>query len=713
MPHQPVDENVLKATKRQIGNKNDFRCFRACWYKQHPWLNLCLTKNAAYCFSCRKAHERGLVTLSKKLEEAFTVNGFKSWQKATKRFREHEESDGHREAVSKLRNDQQSVSAMLSDKVVKDQSYHRQMLLKQLSCLRFLLRQGLSIRGHKDEESNLRQLLQMICNDSSDMQKWLQGNDYLSPVIINEQISLMGHTLLRKILSEIHVAKWFAILADEVRDVSNLEQLSISVRWVDENLEIHEDCLGLLQVPSTHANVLTQGIKDIMVRCSLPLVLCRGQAYDGASSMSGRLNGVAAQISRVEPLALRVHCLAHSLNLALQDMARKCTAIRDALDICKSISQLINWSPKRMQLFHQWQKEFGQSHAGNIRPLCPTRWTVRTGAINAILVNYDALLSTMDQVNREQNDEYGQRAGGVLAQLERFSSYFGLRLAYDVFSATEQVSITIQSIDTTVAEAVTAKELAKKHLERLRKEERFDTFYDDVVSKAADLTNEPSIPRYRHAPRRIDDGAQPHRFSSPREYHRQMYFEVLDLVAGEMDRRFAQETLKIPSAIESILLSSCTDEGGEIHCQVPEIIRENYDKDIDMRKLGHQLSLLPDLVKIAKSNPLFASLKEITNIRTLAQIIREVPVARQMVSEVEKLLRIYLTIPVTTATAERSFSALRRLKSYLRSTMSQQRLNNVMLLHIHKQITDSLCLKDIARDFASANDRRVTFFGKF
>ncbi|ELT96985.1 hypothetical protein CAPTEDRAFT_145680, partial [Capitella teleta] len=75
--------------------------------------------------------------------------------------------------------------------------------------------------------------------------------------------------------------------------------------------------------------------------------------------------------------------------------------------------------------------------------------------------------------------------------------------------------------------------------------------------------------------------------------------------------------------------------------------------------------------------------------------------------------RIYMTLPVTSATAERSFSALRRLKTYLRSTMSQQRLNNVMLTHCHKRICDTLPLKDVACDFIAKNDRRQLYFGNF
>ena len=69
--------------------------------------------------------------------------------------------------------------------------------------------------------------------------------------------------------------------------------------------------------------------------------------------------------------------------------------------------------------------------------------------------------------------------------------------------------------------------------------------------------------------------------------------------------------------------------------------------------------------------------------------------------------------PVTTSTAERSFSALKRIKTYLRSSMTQQRLNHCMLLHVLRHKTDSLSLEDIAKEFMERNERRSSFFGRF
>jgi hAT family C-terminal dimerisation region len=54
-----------------------------------------------------------------------------------------------------------------------------------------------------------------------------------------------------------------------------------------------------------------------------------------------------------------------------------------------------------------------------------------------------------------------------------------------------------------------------------------------------------------------------------------------------------------------------------------------------------------------------------------------------MFSEVVKLLELFLLLPVTSATAERSFSGLRRLKTFMRICMSQELLNSLAILHVH------------------------------
>ena len=74
--------------------------------------------------------------------------------------------------------------------------------------------------------------------------------------------------------------------------------------------------------------------------------------------------------------------------------------------------------------------------------------------------------------------------------------------------------------------------------------------------------------------------------------------------------------------------------------------------------------------------------------------------------------RILLTIPVTVASAERSFSKLKLLKSYLRSTMTQERLNGLATIALENDILEKINYEDLIEDFISRNTRRMMLFSR-
>ena len=164
--------------------------------------------------------------------------------------------------------------------------------------------------------------------------------------------------------------------------------------------------------------------------------------------------------------------------------------------------------------------------------------------------------------------------------------------------------------------------------------------------------------------------------------------------------------MPLAATIEKLLL---TASQGECISQIPDEL--SIYKEINKQRLVIQLSMLPDLVRTYNERNPQIAIKEVTNIRTLCEVMNDMASSKCMFSEVCMLLRILLTIPVTTSTAERTFSTLRRLKTFLRSTMTQNRLNHVMLLHIYKEKTDKIDLTKVATKFVSVNDRRRTFFG--
>ena len=83
------------------------------------------------------------------------------------------------------------------------------------------------------------------------------------------------------------------------------------------------------------------------------------------------------------------------------------------------LSTLVRASPKRLALF----KNLQHSQAPNIKPLCPTRWTVRTGAINSVLQNYDTLFETLDEISADTHGEPAAKALGIRALLTKFGFF--------------------------------------------------------------------------------------------------------------------------------------------------------------------------------------------------------------------------------------------------------------------------------------------------
>ena len=116
----------------------------------------------------------------------------------------------------------------------------------------YLLRQGLAIQNDHGGGSNLKILLQMVLDEDN----WVQENRYQSPEIVNKLIEIMGDSVLRSILSNMFSQHWFALLADEIRDISNREQLVLCIRWVSESYEINEDVIGLIQLSDTTAETI-------------------------------------------------------------------------------------------------------------------------------------------------------------------------------------------------------------------------------------------------------------------------------------------------------------------------------------------------------------------------------------------------------------------------------------------------------------------------
>jgi hypothetical protein len=147
------------------------------------------------------------------------------------------------------------IGAMLSRQHAKEMADNRNMLIKILSCVKFLARQALALRGDGDEtDSNFLQLLRFLGDDALVLD-WLKRkqNKYTSHEIQNELLKIMAR-VLRNVTDHLKKSPFLSIMVDETTDVSNQEQVTIVMRRVDEDLEVYEEFLGLYQVASIGAD---------------------------------------------------------------------------------------------------------------------------------------------------------------------------------------------------------------------------------------------------------------------------------------------------------------------------------------------------------------------------------------------------------------------------------------------------------------------------
>ena len=202
----------------------------------------------------------------------------------------------------------------------------------------------------------------------------------------------------------------------------------------------------------------------------------------------------------------------------MQDAGRKLVFLRDALEMVREIANLIKFSPKRASLFSQVLAQ-PENFGVTIKPLCVTQWTARHVAIEAVLKDYAILMETVDEINLSTHDEYRMKAGGILASMQRFQTYFGLQLAYTLFDALESLSRSLQAKDLSIQEAVSAVNLAKGFYKHQRTEQAFNFCYDKAIHNAESLQiGRPVLPRYKRLPKRLDQEAKPHEFETPKDY---------------------------------------------------------------------------------------------------------------------------------------------------------------------------------------------------
>ena len=185
--------------------------------------------------------------------------------------------------------------------------------------------------------------------------------------------------------------------------------------------------------------------------------------------------------------------------------------------------------------------------------------------------------------------------------------------------------------------------------------------------------SEPEVPRRKKVPRRVDYGAGVSA-TTPEGHYRQLYFEAFNLIISCITSRFDQQGFKVYRNVQDLLLKAVNNEDCHIEFDFVTIF---YGSDFHREILKTQLTVLSSNFK--DRNAMLSDVIKFFKALSSAQ--------QDLLSEVCTFAQTQACYPCYQR-SERSFSALRRVKSYLHSTMTQSRLIFWYSTYIESSLTN-------------------------
>ena len=342
---QPSQPRLANFPQTQLYGR--LRSFKPKWYEIHRWISYWEESECVTCFACDKFGVAG--------KERFK---FKIWSTPQK-LDKHANSLSHQNAMirwiqSKAKDLRQtSVANQLARQKSEDVKETRLYLETIINTLAFLAKQNIPIRGdnedrhHLGEDSNLNRgnFLELLSEKAKDA-SWLKDKFHLlmnrhkqwtSPDIQNELLMIIADEVLLNITDNVKKSSCLSVIADETMDISRDEQFSIYIRFISKG-KIQEKFLGFYIPKSTSGQDLFDLLCSVLRKHGIDLKKVYGQAYDGASNMSGCHCGVATLMLQVSPKSIYIHCYRHLLNLAIQKSVTDILKIRQCLGDIQAMS---------------------------------------------------------------------------------------------------------------------------------------------------------------------------------------------------------------------------------------------------------------------------------------------------------------------------------------------------------------------------------------
>ena len=682
-------------------------------YVNRTWLLYSRLHKAAYCLCCllfpSKTPDKG---------SAFKMRGgFSKWKKIEKLY-EHENSNSHHESFATWKETERQhhfvsgVDEELQMQIQQEKNRWRDILRRLMDCLKYLASQNLAFRGHIEDinssknPGNFLSLLQLLAKYDPVMRDHLESvknkhiqTTYLSPEIQNELLNLMASNVRNFTLSAIRRNKYYGIIFDSTPDLAHHEQLAQVIRFVDINyetrkVEVKESFIDFIQIKEKDAANIEKTICAKIETDGLSLNDCCSQCYDNAAVMSGPLSGVQQRILNKNPKAIFINCDNHSLNLACLHAASQEISIINFFGIIEAVYNFFVSSTNR------WD-ELQQKLKISVKRLSETQWSAREEAVRVVGEKLDELMDLLEVLSEEGNTtETKCGAYNILQRMLSFDFLVLLGFWKNILSSINRVQKRLQDPKMNFREAAA-------DLDSLR--EGFIESHDRICLESLEVGKKHcqtwgvNIERRKIRRSRlpgensIDSG-----LTAEQEICRIMK-AALDRLISEITNRFSRlrdldSRFGFLLDIKTIIFDDSKENRLEEKCSN---LAKCYPGDIEGHELYRELKDCKMLIR-KRTQTDFPEPKVATDLLEFIICYGEDAFPNLRIA-----LQILLTIGVSVASCERSFSKLKLIFTYLRTSMTQQRLNDLAMLSIEKDVLESLDFDSLIDMFATAKARKV------
>lgn len=444
--------------------------------------------------------------------------------------------------------------------------------------------------------------------------------------------------------------------------------MSIVVRYFDdvENKPI-ELFISLERLEITDAHSILNVLNTIVHKLKLDWLSVSSVCFDGAAAMADHISGVQSRCKEKNSKILYLHCFAHCLNLVLVDSCisrKENSMIFDFFGTVQIIYNFIEGSPSRHAVFEKIQKSVGVK-LKTLKSLSTTRWACRAEAVTAIRNNFLVIIQTVKEINYStKQPEIKAQGKGIISQCLNFNFIICLELMHPILQLIVKVSRVLQDPESSILTALEEIKCLSLAIENMRSD---GLFYDDIYDQSQHICEEhgvniPSVRPRKLPAHRDENWKNQFVFETKKEEIRvtTMYPLIDSLVQGT-DERFNQDSTSIITGVGKILRFELNKDDINLLTNYFDLSKDEFVSEIHLLKARNKEDILTN-----KDCAFWLKWLRENGIETIFFQHR-------------KVLKGFFVTPVTSASCERAFSKLTQIKTKLRTTMTQGRLENFML----------------------------------